>query len=92
MLLKNPHGEVVLKIAFGILTDKSLPFSTEVFVTTKEVTYCVADLPDGLCPVAPSERQECGHYGITRDECLSKSCCWDPTVPNAKWCFKQPGE
>ena len=26
------------------------------------------------------------------EECLAKSCCWDPTVPNTKWCFKQPGE
>ena len=50
------------------------------------------DLPDGLCPVAPSERRECGYYGITKDECLRKSCCWDPTVPNTKWCFKQPSE
>ncbi|XP_020628961.1 putative gastrointestinal growth factor xP4 isoform X1 [Orbicella faveolata] len=49
-------------------------------------------LPDGLCPVAPSEREECGYYGITKEECLGKSCCWDPTVPNTKWCFKQPKE
>ena len=52
----------------------------------------VTDFPYGLCPVAPSERQECGYYGITKKECLSKTCCWDSTVPNTKWCFKQPGE
>ena len=51
-----------------------------------------ADLPDGLCPVAPSERKECGHYGITKEQCLSKTCCWDDTVENTKWCFHQPGE
>ena len=54
--------------------------------------YVIIDLPDGLCPVAPSERQECGWYGIKEEECLEKSCCWDPTVPDAKWCFNQPGE
>lgn len=56
------------------------------------VSFRITDLPDGLCPVAPSERKECGYYGITKEECLAKSCCWDPTVPNTKWCFKQPGE
>ena len=50
------------------------------------------DPPEGLCPVAPSARQECGNYGITKEECLNKSCCWDPTVEGAKWCFKQPGK
>ncbi len=56
------------------------------------ILYKFTDLPDGLCPVAPSERQECGYSGITKEECLGKSCCWDPTVPDTKWCFKQPGE
>ena len=56
------------------------------------VSFRIADLPDGLCPVAPSERIECGFYGITKEECLNKSCCWDPTVLNTKWCFKQPGK
>ena len=48
--------------------------------------------PEGRCPVAPSERKECGYYGITKEECLKKQCCWDDTVANTKWCFKQPGE
>ena len=54
--------------------------------------FFMTDLPDGLCPVSPSERQECDYYGITKEQCLAKSCCWDESVPNVKWCFKQPGE
>ena len=42
--------------------------------------------------MAPSERQECGYYGITKEECLNKTCCWDDTVENTKWCFNQPGK
>ena len=58
-----------------------------------DVKICT-DLPDGLCPVAPSERVECGYYGITKEECLNRACCWDNTVttPGVKWCFKQPSK
>jgi len=49
-------------------------------------------LPEGQCPVAPSERQECGYFGITKQQCLDRYCCWDDSVQNAKWCFKEPGE
>ena len=44
--------------------------------------------------MAPSERVECGYYGITKEECLNKACCWDETVtmPGARWCFKQPSK
>ena len=49
-------------------------------------------MPEGFCPVAPSEREECGYFGITKEECLDKPCCWDDTVPDAKWCFKKPGK
>ena len=47
-----------------------------------------------ICLVAPSERVECGYYGITKEECLNRECCCDETVtmPGARWCFKQPSK
>merc|ERR1712121_453220 len=49
----------------------------------------------GLCKVTcpntkPSERQECGYYGITQLDCYHKGCCWSPLEHNSKypWCFK----
>ena len=50
------------------------------------------DLPDGLCPVAPSKRVDCGIPTTTKEECLGNSCCWDPTVTGTAWCFNQPSE
>ncbi len=39
--------------------------------------------------IAPEEREECGYYGIQRDECENDNgCCFDHTVPNVAWCFK----
>ena len=54
-------------------------------------TICTG-LPEGFCPVAPSDRQECGYIGIKKDECLAKSCCWDDKTDGAKWCYRQPGK
>lgn len=46
--------------------------------------------PYGMCPVAPSDRVDCGHLGTTKDECLGDSCCWDDTIDNHPYCFNQP--
>ena len=54
--------------------------------------FLYSEPPEGFCPVAPSERVECGYYGISKRECVDKQCCWDDTVPNTKWCFKDPSK
>jgi hypothetical protein len=33
---------------------------------------------------------ECGWYGIRKEQCLAKSCCWQPdSDPAAPWCFQR---
>lgn len=42
------------------------------------------------------KRKECGYYGITRDECLDKACCWSPIRGQKRskhpWCHHSEGE
>jgi len=47
-------------------------------------------LPDYKCSgIVPDEREDCGYYGIGREECEDvRGCCFDETVPNVPWCFK----
>ena len=45
---------------------------------------------DGLtCSVEREMREECGYYGINKEECEERGCCWlvdddDSVIP---WCF-----
>lgn len=37
----------------------------------------------------PDQREDCGYYGIGREECVNeRGCCFDDTVPAVPWCFK----
>lgn len=41
-----------------------------------------------ICPESDSSysRQDCGYIGITQNECISKSCCWQPTNDHSPYC------
>ena len=39
--------------------------------------------------IDPFAREDCGYYGIQRDECENdKGCCYDSSVQDVPWCFK----
>lgn len=52
------------------------------------------DIPYGMCRTAPSDRTDCGHVGVTKEECLGKGCCYDDSFDDGKapWCFYPPGK
>ena len=41
------------------------------------------------CAVSLEDRVECGFFGIERDQCLKKLCCWQPYGVDSEepWCF-----
>ncbi|XP_078607085.1 uncharacterized protein LOC144879470 [Branchiostoma floridae x Branchiostoma japonicum] len=51
-----------------------------------EVYQITGMLPEE-CMVEPSLRQECGWVGITKHQCRQRRCCFDSSVPTAKFCF-----
>ena len=42
------------------------------------------------------KRRDCGHYGISRDKCLDKGCCWSPIRGKNRgkhpWCHHSEGD
>ena len=42
--------------------------------------------------VGVDDRLDCGYYGISDQECVSKGCCWDETqIEGVPWCFYKKG-
>ena len=44
-------------------------------------------LPAGECYQSPASREDCGWFGIKKEQCESKGCCWDESVQDVPWCF-----
>ena len=38
----------------------------------------------------PKDRVDCGYGGIPAQDCLAKGCCFDDSIPDVIWCFKDP--
>jgi hypothetical protein len=48
---------------------------------------------EAACLGDPDERVDCGHPGITEDQCLTNTdCCWDNTIPKKFQCFHKEGK
>lgn len=39
------------------------------------------------CKIAPKERKNCGHPGISAADCRKAGCCFNASVPGVPWCF-----
>ncbi|PFX29063.1 integumentary mucin C.1-like [Stylophora pistillata] len=51
-----------------------------------EIGYSLAD---GHCDgIDPHKRLDCGYYGITKQQCVDRHCCYDNSVQGVPWCFK----
>ncbi|XP_043852592.1 trefoil factor 3-like [Dromiciops gliroides] len=46
-----------------------------------------ADLSADQCAVPSSERINCGYPKITAEECNSRGCCFNSSIPEVPWCF-----
>ena len=46
----------------------------------------------GVCSsVVPTARVNCGYFGITAAECITKrGCCYDTSIPYVPYCFFHP--
>ena len=65
-------------------------FMNEAFKGTLESKPPASPRPGQLnpaaCPNIVNTWSDCGHAGISEQQCLDKGCCWDPTSPRA-WCY-----
>ena len=52
------------------------------------VIYGILPAIDLNCTLPIKNRIDCGYFGITKEECLGRGCCWVPcTEGRGPWCF-----
>ncbi|XP_039267683.2 uncharacterized protein LOC120342776 [Styela clava] len=65
-----------------LMEEMLISLSESVPITLKYISF-------SECSVNHKERVDCGYGGIPPNECKSRGCCWDASVPNTKWCFRK---
>ncbi|XP_060040146.1 LOW QUALITY PROTEIN: trefoil factor 3 [Erinaceus europaeus] len=40
------------------------------------------------CAVPAKDRVDCGYPEVTAEQCNSRGCCFDSSIPQVPWCFK----
>lgn len=73
--------EINSTVPLGVLILRLCRLLFTTFVSNLELVYPCAGF-------IPSLRPDCGYYGIQKEECLRRLCCWDDTIQNVPWCFK----
>ena len=65
----------------------------EAFVVCNLTATYITEMVTDQCAIPYEEKEDCGHYGIEKEECLERGCCWVPSKrPNDPWCFSaKPG-
>lgn len=48
--------------------------------------------PASSCVAKPDHRINCGSASDSGLTCRNKGCCWDDSVPGARWCFQPAGK
>ncbi|KAM5335366.1 trefoil factor 3 [Glossophaga mutica] len=45
-------------------------------------------LSESQCAVPGTDRVDCGYPEVTPEQCNSRGCCFDSSIPEVPWCFK----
>ncbi|XP_012515434.1 PREDICTED: trefoil factor 3 [Propithecus coquereli] len=45
-------------------------------------------LSENQCVVPAKDRVDCGYPEVTPEQCNSRGCCFDSSIPQVPWCFK----
>ncbi|KAF6122130.1 trefoil factor 3 [Phyllostomus discolor] len=45
-------------------------------------------LSESQCAIPATERVDCGYPEVTQEQCNSRGCCFDSSIPEVPWCFK----
>ncbi|XP_054432169.1 trefoil factor 3 [Pteronotus mesoamericanus] len=40
------------------------------------------------CAIPAGDRVDCGYPEVTPEQCNSRGCCFDSSIPEVPWCFK----
>ncbi|XP_024415621.1 trefoil factor 3 [Desmodus rotundus] len=45
-------------------------------------------LSESQCAIPGTDRVDCGYPEVTPEDCKSRGCCFDSSIPEVPWCFK----
>lgn len=80
------NGQSMDGISQEWLSNYTCPAETPVCTGYVTGTY-------GTCKdILPSERINCGSPGMGEQECKTKGCLFDNSVPGVPWCYQKPGK
>lgn len=85
-------GYDVIDVKMQTIVDDILNFNRVVAVLhdgrCSDPDRTILEEEEGLCPDRAMVSHNCGHLGITQDECEQKGCCWDPDHQlHRNWCY-----
>ena len=95
-VLRSSQTLKITEVKFSYLSQRPnvSPLPSVSFFCLISVLFSFTELAYGMCRTAPSERNDCGYVGITKEDCLGKGCCYDNSYDDGKtpWCFDPPGK
>lgn len=50
--------------------------------------WVLSGTAENQCTVPAKDRVDCGYPQVTPEQCNSRGCCFDSSIPEVPWCFK----
>uniref|UniRef100_A0A671E047 Trefoil factor 3 n=1 Tax=Rhinolophus ferrumequinum TaxID=59479 RepID=A0A671E047_RHIFE len=50
--------------------------------------WALSGTAENQCAVPAKDRVDCGYPQVTAEQCNSRGCCFDSSIPGVPWCFK----
>lgn len=56
--------------------------------STLVADWVLSGTAENQCNVPAKDRVDCGFPQVTPEQCNSRGCCFDSSIPEVPWCFK----
>lgn len=50
--------------------------------------WALSGTAENQCAIPGKDRVDCGYPEVTAEQCNSRGCCFDSSIPQVPWCFK----
>lgn len=50
--------------------------------------WALSGTAESQCAIPGTDRVDCGYPEVTPEDCKSRGCCFDSSIPEVPWCFK----
>ncbi|CAG8606975.1 13228_t:CDS:2 [Funneliformis caledonium] len=76
----------------SIIREKNIPFTNSIEISKNNNSINSINESINICSISDA-RYDCGYFGINKEQCESRFCCWRPSEDaEDKWCFYKKGD